>query len=325
MRKIISLIIALLIIPLCVTGCAKDNSDENSKKLNIVATVFPQYDWTREILGEKAENANLTLLLDNGVDLHSYQPTAKDIVTVSNSDIFIYVGGESDEWVDDVLKEASNENLVKINLMECKGNNVLEEETVEGMEEEEHEEHEGEEETEYDEHVWLSLKNAKNYTNIIADEIAKLDPENADYYKENAKLYAEKLDKLDGDYEAAVKNGTKKTLLFADRFPFRYMTNDYGLKYFAAFKGCSAESEASFETISFLANKVNELGLNSVITLKGSDNKIAKTVITTSKNKNLDIVTLDSMQTTTSKDANSGETYLKIATDNLESLKKALS
>ena len=319
MKNLVCIIISIVLTVTCLVACKSEKADG---KISIVATIFPQYDWTLEVLGDKSDDVNLTLLLDSGVDLHSYQPTAKDIVTVSSSDLFIYVGGESDEWVEDVLKEASNKNMKKIALMDA--GDLLEEETVEGMQETE-EEGEEEEETEYDEHIWLSLKKAQICVETIAKALGEIDSENAQYYKRNADAYIEKLKALDKEYEEMASNSTQRTLIFADRFPFRYLTEDYGLNYYAAFKGCSAESEASFETISFLANKVNELSVPCVIALEGSDQKIAKTVISTANNSSLSIVTLNSMQTITLKDVKSGTKYLDIAKSNLDSLKKVLA
>ncbi|WP_029324238.1 metal ABC transporter substrate-binding protein [Butyrivibrio sp. AE3004] len=300
---------------------------EESTTPKIVCTIFPEYDWVRKILGDKADDADLTMLLDNGVDLHSYQPTAEDIMKISECDLFIYVGGESDGWVDDALKEKTNKDMVVINLLDTLGENVKEEELVEGMEgEEEEEDSEGEEEEgpEYDEHVWLSLKNAGVLTEAIAGALETIDPENADIYKENVANYKAELEALDSKYAEAVENATVNTVLFGDRFPFRYMVDDYGLKYYAAFVGCSAETEASFETIAFLADKVDELGLKSVLTIEGQNHKIAETIIQNTKTGDQKILTMDSLQSTTSEDVKSAATYLGIMENNLEVLKEAL-
>ena len=302
-------------------------------KTKIVTTIFPEYDWTREILGDKVSDAELTLLNGKGVDLHSYQPSFQDIAKISTADIFIYVGGESDEWVDDALKNVKNKNLKVINLMEVLGDKVKEEEIVEGMQAEEEDEHEkeghhhhssDEEELEYDEHVWLSVRNAKILCGEICNALCEVDSNNAASYKENFKAYSAKLDKLNSDFAVAVKNGNKKTLLFGDRFPFRYFVDDYGLKYYAAFVGCSAETEASFETIIFLAKKVDELGLNAVCQIESGNGKIAQTIINSSKKKNAKIITFDSLQSTTTNDVKKGTTYLSVMQKNLEILKEAL-
>ena len=319
MRKIISLILAVLLIAALFCGC--DNTADSNKKYSVVTTVFPEFDWTKEILGERADDFDLTMLIDSGVDLHSFQPTAADMIKISNCDLFIYIGGESDKWVGDALKQANNDKMIALNLLEVLGDSAKNEETVEGMQAEDEEE---EEEEAYDEHVWLSLKNAAVFCEKIKDALSAIDPENADVFAKNCKEYLDKLNDLDAQYSECAQNAKIKTLLFCDRFPFRYLTADYGLSYYAAFSGCSAESEASFETVKFLADKVNELSLNSVITLENSDNKIADTVIKTSGKSDVKILTLDSMQSVTQNDVQNGVTYLSVMQKNLETLKKAL-
>ena len=335
MKKVIALLLALVIATSLLAGCGRQNDptgDTKTDQLSIVTTIFPEYDWVREILGDKADSAELTMLLDNGVDLHSYQPTADDIIKISNCDLFIYVGGESDEWVDDALKEATNKNMKDINLLDVLGNFVKTEETVEGMQEEEHDhedtdEHDDAEdhEEEKDEHVWLSLKNAETLCGAIADALAQIDPDNKDTYAANAAAYIQKLSALDGEYQKAVDAASAKTVLFGDRFPFRYLVDDYGLSYYAAFVGCSAETEASFETISFLAKKVDELKLPCVLTIEGAQHKIAETIVQNTAEKNQKVLTMDSMQSTTSKDVANGVTYLSIMENNLSVLKEALA
>ena len=328
---------------------AESTTEASGKKLKIVATIFPEYDWVRQILGDEAKNADITLLLDKGVDLHSYQPNAEDIAKISECDLFLYVGGESDGWVKDALKEGKNPDRKVINLLEALGNNTKEEEVVEGMQAEEEEgskegeseaatsqaaesqaagestaESEEEEGPEYDEHVWLSLRNAESICEVITEDLKSLDSAHAAVYEANLKKYTEQLDSLDQQYTDVVKAAANKTLLFGDRFPFRYLVDDYGIKYYAAFVGCSAETEASFETVSFLAKKMDELGLKHVMTIEGPNKKIAETIIQNTKDKNQDILTLNSMQSTTEQDIESGETYLGIMQQNLEVLKKAL-
>ena len=320
MKKITALLLALLMLAGVLAGCGKQNDTNKTDKLSIVTTIFPEYDWVREILGDKADSAEITMLLDNGVDLHSYQPTADDIIKLSDCDLFVYVGGESDEWVEDALKSAANRDRKVIHLLEVLGDSVKEEETVEGMQEEE----EDHEEKEYDEHVWLSLKNAKTLVGAISAALQELDPDNKDTYAANAEAYGQKLSALDAEYRKAVSAGTYKTLLFGDRFPFRYLVDDYGLSYYAAFAGCSAESEASFETVSFLARKVDELKLPCVLTIEGKNHKIAETVVQNTAGKNQKILTMDSMQSTTSQDVARGTTYLSLMEKNLDVLKEAL-
>lgn len=332
MKKIITLMLVAVLAVCALSGCgtSKSGEDTKDKKIKIVTTIFPEYDWVMQILGDKADKADVTMLLDKGVDLHSYQPSTADIAKISEADVFIYVGGESDEWVEDVLKEAKNKKLKVINLMDVMGDKAKEEEVKEGMqpEEEEHSEEakdgKEEEEVEYDEHVWLSLKNAKIFTKKIADVLSEVDKDDAKTYQANYESYAKKLDDLDKKYADAVASAKNKTLVFGDRFPFRYLVNDYGLDYYAAFVGCSAESEASFETVTFLAKKIDELGLGNVLTIEGKNHKIAKTVVDNTKNKDQKVLTMDSMQSTTSKDVKDGATYLGIMEKNLEVLKEAL-
>ena len=507
MKKIFTIFLALTMVVGLLAGCGKKNDAEtgeaDSDKLKIVTTIFPEYDWVKEILGDKAENTDLTMLLDNGVDLHSYQPTADDIVKISDCDLFVHVGGESDGWVESVLKNAANKNVKVINLLEMLGDSVKTEETVEGMQETEHahdhskevstfeddevqdrslsdwagswqsaypfaldgtlddafaamaeegemtadeyktyyqkgyktnitnidiegdhiaftyedgkkvgsdykyigyyiqnwstgtkaamyrfeavdrtsgapiciefndhmiesaapehfhirmsnesfdaivdpekswptffpadmtgedlcehmEGHGHDHGEEKDEHVWLSLKNAKTLVGAIADALQELDPGNKDTYAANASAYIEKLSALDGAYQSAVDGAARKTVLFGDRFPFRYLADDYGLSYYAAFSGCSAESEASFETVSFLAKKVDELKMPCVLTIEGKNHKLAETIVQSTAGKNQKVLTMDSMQSTTSEDVANGTTYLSAMEQNLSVLKEAL-
>ena len=356
MKKLLSVFTALSLTAGCITACSTNNAPAaDNKNLQIVTTIFPEYDWVMNILGDNPANAEVTMLLDNGADLHSYQPTASDILKISTCDVFVYVGGESDEWVDDVLKEATNKDMVVINLMDELGNSVKEEEIIEGMEghdhehehehdedhdhdhdehdedhddedhEHDHEHHHEEGEVEYDEHVWLSLKNASVLVGAISEAIAKADSANAATYRANASAYIDKLNALDKEYSDMVSAAARNVLVFGDRFPFRYMIDDYGLVYYAAFVGCSAESEASFETIMFLAGKVDENSLTSVITIEGKEHKIAETIISNTATKDQKILTLDSMQTTTMADIKNGTTYISVMESNYEVLKEALN
>ena len=499
MKKITALLLALMMLAGVLAGCGKPKDAGKAGKLKVVTTIFPAYDWVRAILGDKAENAEITMLLDNGVDLHSYQPTADDIVKISDCDLFVYVGGESDGWVKNALKSAANRNMKVINLLEMLGDSVKTEETVEGMQEDGHGhshdeqlteddikdrtlsdfagawkslhpyllngdldkfcQHRAEEDEdssttkdtylekyktswqcdaekisisgntitftygdgktvsaeytyagyqpkrndegeirsvryqfettsadapkyvqfndhghepgeaehfhiyfgndgfdalmsaktnpffvkdtlsvedildelmghdhgeEADEHVWLSLKNAKTLVGAISNALQELDPDNKDTYAANAAAYIEKLSTLDGAYQSAVDGAAHKTVLFGDRFPFRYLVDDYGLGYYAAFAGCSAESEASFEMVSFLAKKVDELGLPCVLTIEGKNHKLAETIVQSTAGKNQKVLTMDSMQSMTSKDVANGATYLSVMEQNLSVLKEAL-
>jgi len=309
----------------------------DNAKYNVICTIFPPYDWVRQILGDNINDFNLTLLLGNKIDLHNYQPSVDDIIRISTCDLFIYVGGGSDNWVSSVLDEAANPDMIVISLLELLGDSVKTEEIVEGMEDDEHDEHGNEDEDgadeddhvhededEHDEHVWLSLKNAQMFCAEIAAALSSLDANNAGKYGNNLKSFTEKLSALDMEYQTAVNSASGETLLFGDRFPFRYLVDDYGISYYAAFAGCSAETEASFETVVFLAEKVDELGLKNVMVTESADQTIARTIISNTKLKNQKILVLDAIQSVTSSDAYNGTTYLSIMEKNLEILKEAL-
>ena len=376
MKKIISLIVCVIMLAV-LGGCGgqkqpeqKPETKNEPKKLKIVTTIFPIYDWTSEILGSEAAKVDLTMLLKSGVDMHSYQPTADDLVKLSSCDVLIYVGGESDKWIEDARKEAVNKNMVVLRLMDVLGDRLKQEETVEGMEAHHHhhhdhdkdghkhddhdkdghkhddhdkDEHKHHEETadhkheehshdkdghehhdEYDEHIWLSLKNAKVCVEAIAEALVRADAVHAQAYKDNAEAYRAKLDALDKEYEAVVAASPKKTLLFGDRFPFRYLVDDYGLKYYAAFPGCSAETEASFETIAFLSAKLDELKLPAILTIEGSSRKVAETILYNTPTHDQKILVLDSMQSTVGDKAAYGQHYLEVMRKNLDVLKEAL-
>ena len=335
MRKIIVFML-VLILPLAA-GCTQVDNNENqdipdADNFSIVCTVFPQYDWVRQILGVNADNFDITLLLDNRIDLHNYQPSVDDIVNISNCDLFIYVGGESDEWAEGILSGASNADMRVINLLEALGEAAKMEVIIEGMEEfEESHGHDEEEdsdedagEPEYDEHVWLSLRNAQFFCSLIADELSLLDAGAAGEYRANYASYAEELSALDAEYQAAAGEASVRTLLFGDRFPFRYLADDYDIDYYAAFPGCSAETEASFETIIFLARKVDEMNLKNVIVTESSDRAIATTIISNTEGKNQQIIMMDALQSVTAGDIQSGTTYLSVMESNLKALKEAL-
>ncbi len=325
MKKYISLILAALLALVSLTGCSTGNANgAGNDKIQIVTTIFPEYDWVMNVLGSNPGNAEVTILLDNGVDLHSYQPSVDDIVKITSADLFIYVGGESDAWVEDVLKQKTNKDMVVINLMDVLGDSAKEEEVIEGMECEEEEEEEEGPEVEYDEHVWLSVKNAAMFVDEIEGAMENVDPANSSAYKNNADAYIAKLNELDSKYASAVSEANVKTVLFGDRFPFRYMVDDYGLSYYAAFVGCSTETQASFKTITFLAEKVDENSLKSVLTIEGTDQSIAETIIQNTDSKDQKILTMNSMQSVTSDDIKNGATYLSIMESNLEVLKEAL-
>lgn len=350
MKKIFTAIMTCILVigmAACANNAKPESEAKSTKKhLSVVSTIFPEYDWVKEVLGSNPAGVETTMLINKGVDLHSYQPSVDDIAKIKDSDYFIYVGGESDAWVKDALHGAKDGQKV-LNLVEALGDKVYSEEVVEGMQDDEHEhdhehehehehdadhdhkeehdhDHEHEHEEEYDEHVWLSLRNAQFYVQKIAATLGELDPENKDFYATNAKNYIEKLIALDRNMIEVADQATTKTVLFGDRFPFRYFVEDYGLHYYAAFVGCSAETEASFETLAFLAGKVDELGLHTIFTIENSDGKIANAVKENTKTKDQDIAVLNSLQSVKQEEADAGASYLKIMENNVETLRKAL-
>lgn len=315
------MLLVLSVLVLFFASCSKkeDSKATEAKKLSVVVTTFPLYDWVREIAGSALEDMDLTLLINNGVDMHSYQPSIQDIAKINQSDLFIYVGGESDAWVEDSLVE----NVRALSLLETLGDKAKEEEVVEGMQEDEHV-HE-EEEVEYDEHLWLSLRNAQLLCSAITDLLCQADSKNAALYTANCASYNEKLSQLDSQYKSMVEGAKRKTVLFGDRFPFRYLCDDYDITYYAAFVGCSAETEASFQTLAFLAQKLTELDLPCVFQIERGNSKLANAVIQNSGNKKATVCELNSLQSVTSRDIAAGSTYLGIMEQNLEILKKALN
>ena len=314
MKKVIALVLTASLLTLSVSGCSVEKRVK-ADKLNVVTTIYPEYDWVKEIAGESAD---ITLLLDNGVDMHSYQPSVDDIMTISSCDVFIYVGGESDVWVGDALKEAVNKEMKTVNLMAVLGDKALTEEALPGINDG------GDEEDVFDEHVWLSVKNADVFCKVICETLSEADPVKADLYKQNADNYRARLAALDREYEKELSGAKYDTLVFGDRFPFRYLTEDYGLSYYAAFDGCSAETEASFKTVAFLAEKLDELQLPAIITIDNGDAKLANTIIDNTRTRNRKVISLDSMQSTGLAESED-VSYISIMQDNLGALKTALN
>ena len=351
MKKYIGIGLSILVAIMMVLGCAKkestgsseaesgssvtesssvaESNSEETKKLSIVTTIFPAYDWVKQVVGDN-KNVEISFLIDKGVDLHSYQASAADIAKITDSDLFVYVGGDSDDWAEDIIKE--NPNLNYINMVDSIGEAALAEELVEGMQDEEEHDNESEEhaneegehedgEEEIDEHVWLSIKNAETIVSAIEAKLAEIDPDNKAEYEKNANDYLAKLDELDKEYKDTLSSIQNKTIIVGDRFPFRYLVNEYGIKYYAAFKGCDAGSEASFETVKFLANKMDELNMTDIFIIDGSKGDLAKTIVDNTKDKNAKVLVLDSMQSTKSSD---NASYLDIMKKNLEVLKEVL-
>ncbi len=313
MKKLIAAFLAVLAVLCCFCGCG----EMPSKTPEIVVTIFPLYDFARQILGDNPAGLEIELLQKNGTDLHNYQPTAEDTALIGTSKLFAYIGGESDEWTQDVLATAGG-NGRRLCLMDTVQG--LEEESVEGMQEAEEEEEEGA----VDEHIWLSLRNAQIMINAMCEEICTVDPDHAALYRANADAYCSSLATLDTEYQTAVETASFDTILVADRFPFRYLAADYGLKYYAAFSGCAASLDVSFETVAFLSEKLKELDLPAVLIIDGSDGEIARTVIETA-GLDVPVLTLHSCQCVSAEELESGVTYLDIMTSNLEVLKEALN
>lgn len=332
MKRLFAIITSVVLLLSLFAACSPKKGEESAppsdsksstplqqgKELSVVCSIFPQYDFCREIMGK---DASIELLLKTKVDMHNYKPSAEDILKIKNCDLFIDIGGESDEWAKDVISSAENKKLSVLSLIDLV--EAKTEETLEGMEKEEHTHGEDEEEHEHekDEHVWTSLKNAEKIVRAIADKLCSLDKINAEKYQKNAKAYIEKLSTLEKQYAEVVKNAKRSTLVFADRFPFRYLADDYSLECFAAFSGCSAETQASFETIAFLSEKVKEKELLYVLVIDGSDGSVAETVAAQSGAK---IRTLDSCQSVSDDEIKNGKSYLSIMTNNLEILKEVL-
>ena len=320
MKKLLALLLSVLLITACFAACGKkadvpDTPADDSGKLNVVCSIFPQYDFIKTIAGDAV---NLTLLLDSKTDLHSYTPTADDIMTISKADLFINIGGESDDWAEDVLSSEANNKLKVVSLLNLV--DAVEEETLPGMEEE-GEEHE-EEGPEYDEHVWTSLKNVIKIIPALTDVLCELDSGNTALYQANSSAYLAQLQTLETKYSDTIGKAARKTLLFADRFPFRYLADDYDLTCYAAFSGCSAETEASFETMTFLVDTVKQQNLPFVLMIDGSDGSVAETV---SRQSGAEIRTLNSCQSVSPDDIAAGASYLTIMEDNLSVLSEVLN
>ena len=313
MKKFLLCLVFLLLLSFSLCACA---DAEDDGKTDILCSVFPLYDWTREIVGED-DTLSLELLLENGVDMHSYQPSVQDIVKISECDVFIYVGGASDAWIEEVLREHRNPDrtvLRLIDYIDCEDNACHD-----GLDHSHHHEAEG-----YDEHIWLSLRNAARLSGVIADALCARLPEKATLYKANAQAYIARINALDETYAEAFGALSQRVLLFADRFPFVYLSRDYGITSFAAFSGCSAESEASAATVRTLSEKLNEYSLHTVLVLEDSADSIAASVISAAKRDDVAVRSLDSMQSISHKDIAGGVRYLSLMEKNLATMLQAM-
>ena len=360
-----------LILGMMLTGCGmsgqqteqnggKEQNKVENKKISVVATIFPQYDFVRQIAGE---NVELKMLLKPGEETHSYEPTPQDIIAIQNSDLFIYVGGENDAWVEDILESMPDNGRKTLKLVDCV--DTVEEEHVEGMKEErghdhdheeddaEHEEHEveheeddadheehevehdedeadheehGQEEThsvhEIDEHVWTSPLNAVKIVEQIKEELCEIDSENASDYEENAEAYVAQLKELDQEFQDVVDHSKRKLMIFGDRFPFRYFAEAYGLDYYAAFSGCASDTEPSAATMAFLINKVQDENIKTVLKMELSNENIAKAI---AEATNADVKEFYSCHNLTAEQFADGETYLSLMEKNVETLREVLN
>lgn len=315
---------AVLLMSIILAGCAGTSTTDDGK-LNVVCTNFPAFDFVMNIAGEDNEKIEVTYLLEKGVDMHNYQASAEAIAQIMMADLCIYVGGESEKWIDDVLAKASAKEVRSVRFMdEVELKHEVIKEGMEHEHEEGHDEHEHEQSCTYDEHVWLSLKNAAEMAETVCVTLTELDAENAETYRENADKYIKELAELDAEYQKLVAGAVTGVIIVADRFPFLYLADDYGIEYYAAFPGCSAESEAGFETIAFLAEKVKEYGVPVVFKMETSNGSLAKTVINAAGNNNVKIGTLDSMQSVSKEKIKDGYSYIFAMKNNLLALKEAL-
>lgn len=320
MKKITPLFLGMALL---LTSCdISSGKSEDSDKLSIVTTIFPPYDFVREIADD---NVEITMLLEPGSESHSYEPTPQDIIKIQESDLFIYVGGEGDVWVDTIL-DSMDKPLNTIVLMDEV--EAVAEEIIEGMEHEhehEHDEncdHDHSEEAELDEHVWTSPENAIKIVESIRDELCSIDEENSGTYKTNADAYLKELNALNDNIKEIVKTGKRDTVVFGDRFPMRYFADCYDISYYAAFPGCSTDSEPSASTIAFLIDKVKEENIPVIFSIEFSNQKVAKTI---SEATGAKIYEFHSCHNVTSDDFKNGASYLSLMTRNAEVLKEALN
>ena len=314
-RLLTFIIVACAALGLAACGGVEDTQAEG---ISVVATTFAPYDFARELVGD---NGSVSMLLPPGSETHSYEPTPKDILEIQNADVFIYVGGESDAWVTDVL-ESVGEGVRAVTLMDCV--ELLEEETVEGMqaEEHEHEEHGHGHEAEYDEHVWTSPRNAALICEKIAAALCEADPENAGEYNANLASYRAELAKLDAAFTAIVADGARKTIIFADRFPFLYFAREYGLSYVSAFSGCSEESQPSVQAVAALIDAVEKDGVPVIYYEELTDPKVARSIAEETGAKPL---LLHSCHNVSREELQNGATYLSLMEQNVENLREGLN
>jgi|AKYZ01.1.fsa_nt_gi ABC-type metal ion transport system, periplasmic component/surface adhesin len=306
-----------LVVAILITACS--NVVEPSEGLKIVATNFPGYDFARAIVGNEDE---VTMLLKPGQDSHTYDPTPQDIIRINEADIFIYTGGESDSWVDEMLKSIDNEDLVSIRMMDYV--EIFKEEIIDGMQDHHHHDEHGHghaHEHGYDEHIWTSPVNAIRLIEVIENEISNLDNDNANTYQDNANAYIKRITEIDSAIREVIANSERTELIFGDRFPFRYFVEEYNLTYYAAFPGCSSETEASAQTIAFLVDKVKENNIPVVYHIELSNTNIVNTIADETGAK---VLQLHSVHNLTDADFAEGKTYADFMEENIQNLKEGL-
>lgn len=313
MKKFITILCSFFLV-LSLNGC--DTKKETSDTLKIVATNFPGYDFARSVTNNSDD---ITMLLKPGQESHNYDPTPQDIIKIEEADLFIYTGGESDTWVNNMLNSIDNNDLVCIRMMDYVS--VYKEEVIEGMQEDLHDHEEDGDHEEYDEHVWTSPMNAIHIIEAIEKEVISLDKENTDTYKENANTYIKKIQDIDSEIKKIVENSNRKELIFGDRFPFRYFVETYGLSYYAAFPGCSSETEINAKTIAFLVDKTKKDNIPVVFHIELSNTDIAQTI---ADEAGVKVLQLHSIHNVTEADFLANKTYIDLMKQNVENLKEAL-
>ena len=316
MKKWITVLLTVLIVIFSslISGCRNTEMSDNGK-INIVSTIFPQYDFARQITGD---NANLKLLIQPAGETHTYEPTPQDIISIEKADIFLYIGGESDEWVDGILQSVDTRKTQVVRLMDYV--DTFDEEVVEGMEDDE--EDSTTTEKEIDEHIWTSPQNAIKMTQAICDTVCKADKNNADLYRKNTEDYIVQLKNLDDTFRTITENARRKEIVFGDRFPLRYFTEEYHLKYYAAFPGCSSETEPSASTVAFLIDKVKKDKIPAVLKIELSNGTVAQTI---AKETNTQVLTFYSCHNLSKEQFDNGETYLSMMNKNTDTLRKILN
>lgn len=323
MFKYKSFLILFISLLVSFCGCDRSNVQENKKKTSIVVTTVPLYDWAKSIVGSASNDVDITVLQDSGVDLHDYQPTAKDIIIIGKADIFIFVGGQSDNWVPNVLSQVKNTNRKNINALSLV-KDMMHKNCHSKCNHHHDHHHDHDLHTLPDEHIWLSLRFAKKVCDEIAHSLIHVYPNEKDIFIANLEKYNAKLTKLDTSFSQYVSNAKNKSVIIADRFPFAHFFSDYGLTHFAAFEGCTAEADASFQTIMHLSQKLKTLNLPTIYTLEGGGDKIAKRIIEMSKQDKTAIKKLNSMQNTPLDKFTKLGGYIEIMKSNIAALKETI-